>query len=208
VDLGSGAPATESSGAVEQPLPPRGNNPGITVASLPIGGGGGGSSGEGALQCIRVNWILSSSGSAIPAGLAVNITGVTFEPDVYQPAEGPCQGPPCIGFTFKLSEIACDLPIRPKSSEATSLSESEQVTVSAQGRVLCSDYGSSPCKDFAGQVRGSPQTLSVPLPIPPEGRASPTPGSGSGSGPDSGSGSGSGSGNSVPSTGTSANPGN
>jgi hypothetical protein len=168
VDIGGGEPATESSGAVEQPLPPSGDNPGIKMASLPIGGGGGGgSSGDGGLQCVRVNWILSASGSAIPGGLAVRITGASFAPNAYRTANSPCQGPPCIGFTFELSEIACDLPIRPKRSDATSLSETDQVAVSIQGRVLCTDYGSSLCKDFVGEVRDSPQVILLPVPIPP-----------------------------------------
>jgi hypothetical protein len=181
VDIGGGVLATESSGAVEQPLPARGDNPGVTVASLPIGGGSGGSSGSGGLQCVRVNWILSS-GVALPDGLAVSITGATFEPDVYQSVGSPCEGQTCIGFTFKLSEVACDLTIKPKRADATELSDSEQVSVSMQGRVLCTDSGSTPCKDFVRVVHGSPRTLTVPLPIAPEGPAKPTSGSDPGSG--------------------------
>jgi hypothetical protein len=179
VDIGGGGTATETpGGAAEQTLAPRGGNRGITVASLPVGGGSGGAFENSGVQCVRVNWLLSTSGAAIPAGLAVNITGSTFRPDVFRPADSPCEGPPCIGFTFKSSEVACDLPIRPRKASDTNVSDVEQVTLSMQGRVLCTDYASSRCKSFAAEVRARPKTLKVPLPIAPDGPAKPTPGSG------------------------------
>jgi hypothetical protein len=166
--LATGAPSTENTTAVEQPLPARGGNPGISVASLPIGGQSEGATGTDGAQCVRVNWILSASGDTIPSGLAVEITSVAFEPDAYRVADNPCQEPPCIGHIFRASELVCDLPIRPTDASATGLSETEQVSVSAQGRVLCTDYGDVACKTFVSAVRGSPQTLTVPLPISPQ----------------------------------------
>jgi len=166
--LATGAPSTENTTALEQPLPVRGGNPGISVASLPIGGQSEGATGTDDVQCVRVNWILSTSGDTIPSGLAVEITSVAFEPDAYRVTDNPCQGPPCIGHVFRASELACDLPIRPTDASATGLSDTEQVSVSAQGRVLCIDYGGVPCKTFVSAVRGDPQTLTVPLPTSPQ----------------------------------------
>lgn len=160
-------PATEDPGALEQPLPPRDGNPGISVATLPVGGQGGGSGTDG-VQCVQVNWLLSTSQDAIPAGLAVEITGAAFEPDAYVVTDGSCEGPPCIDYIFQASEVACDLPIRPSVAGATELSDSEEVSVSVQGRVLCTDYDAAPCRTFVEAVRGDPQTISVGLPLSPE----------------------------------------
>lgn len=161
-------PAQENTTAAEQPLPPREGNPGISVATLPIGGGSDVSSANDGAQCVHVNWILSTTGDSLPAGLSVQITGAAFEPDVYRVADNGCQGPPCIGKIFRSAERACDLPIRPKDSRATGLNESEQVKLSAQGRVLCTNYDAAPCKSFVVAVQGEPQTISLALPVSPD----------------------------------------
>lgn len=161
-------PAEENTTAVEQPLPPRDDNPGISVATLPIGGGSGGPIGAAGAQCVRVNWILSTTGDSIPAGLSVEITGAAFEPDVYRVTDDACQGPPCIGKIFRASERACDVPIRPRVAGATGLNESEEVKLSAQGRVLCTNYDGAPCKSFVAAVHGEPQTISLALPVWPD----------------------------------------
>lgn len=166
-------PATEDPGALEQPLAPRNGNPGIPVASLPIGGQSGGPGTDG-VQCVQVNWLLSTNGDAIPAGLAVEITGAAFEPDAYLVTDGSCEGPPCIDYIFQASEVACDLPIRSSVAGATELSDSEEVSVSVQGRVLCTDYDAAPCRTFVEAVRGEPQTISVGLPVSPEAPPDPT----------------------------------
>lgn len=168
LSLDATPPPTENTTAAEQPLPPRDGNPGISVATLPVGGQSGGSPGTGGVQCVQVNWILSTAGDTIPAGLAVEITGAAFEPDAYRLTDDACPGPPCIAHVFRASALACDLPIRPRLDGATGLSETEQVSVSVQGRVLCTNYDGAPCKTFVEAVRGEPQTISLPLPVSPD----------------------------------------
>jgi len=160
---------------VEQPLPPEDGNPGISVASLPVGGQAVGSPGD---QCVQVSWILSSTDNNIPRGLAVKITGVGFKPARYVQADHGCQGPACIGLTLSSAELRCALPIRPTDRTATELSESDKVKLSLKGRVLCTDYDVSPCKSFAATVLGSPQTIPIPLPVSPQGPTDSTTGSG------------------------------
>jgi len=162
---GASPPPTENTAAAEQPLPSKGGNPGIEVASLPIGGQSQGSPGTDGAQCVKVNWILSTAANSIPDGLAVEITGAAFEPDVYRAVNGGCQRPPCIGRAFRAAELACDLPIRPTEAGATALSETEEVSVSLQGRIVCTDWNADSCRTFVEAVRASPQTLSVPLPV-------------------------------------------
>jgi len=159
------SPQTENTAAPEQPLPSKDGNPGIEVASLPIGGQSEGSQGTDGAQCLKVNWILSTTENAIPEGLAVKITGAAFEPDAYRAVDGGCQGPPCIGHAFRAAELACDLPIRPTEADATGLSQTEEVSVSLQGRIVCTDWSADTCRTFVEAVRASPQTLSVPLPV-------------------------------------------
>lgn len=174
MDIGGGeTPATESSGAVQQPLQSTGGNPGFDVASLPIGGQSEGTFGDSGVQCVRVNWTLPPPGGAIPAGIAVLVTGASFAPDVFDPENAPCELAPCVGFTFKLSEVACDLPIGPRQANATGLSDSERATLTLRGLIACTDKDSATCTSFVSAVRGSPQTLTVPLPIVP---GKPTPG--------------------------------
>jgi len=173
VSLDGASPATET-GGVEQPLPPEDGNPGISVASLPVGGQSEGSPGD---QCVRVSWILSSTDNKIPGGLAVKITGAAFAPDRYVQADHGCQGPPCVGLTLSAGELRCDLPIRPKDAGATELSPGDEVAMSMRGRVLCTDYGGDPCRSFADAVLGSPQTIPIPLPVSPEGPPDSTTGS-------------------------------
>jgi hypothetical protein len=165
------APSTENTTAAERPQAPRGGNPGIAVASLPVGGQSAGPQGTGGAQCLSVNWVLTTH--AIPSGLAVKITDVAFDPAVYRVTDDSCQGPPCSGFTFQGSERACDLPVRPRLEGATALSETEQVTVSMAGHVLCTDYSGAACTTFVESVRGLPSTLALWLPVTPESPTSP-----------------------------------
>jgi hypothetical protein len=164
--VASAAPSTENTTAVEKPQAPRGGNPGIAVASLPVGGQSAGSPGTGGAQCLSVNWVLTTN--PIPPGLAVKVTDFAFDPGVYRVTDDPCPGSPCSGFTFQGSERACDLPVRPVVATATALSETEQVTVSMGGHVLCTDYSGAACRTFVESVRGLPSTLALWLPVTPE----------------------------------------
>lgn len=161
--LGTAAPPTENTTAVEQPQAARGDNPGIKVASLPVGGSSEGAPGPGGVQCLGVNWVLTSD--PLPAGVSVVLTEVRFDPDVYRPASGSCPLPSCVGFVFQGSDRACDLAIRPKADGETTLSDTD-VQAFADGRVLCADSEGSACKDFLTSVRGQSSTLTVKLPVP------------------------------------------
>ncbi len=158
-------PSTENTTAVEAPQAPGADRPGISVASLPIGSPDGSSlEGDGA-QCVHVTWIQSSD--AIPEGLGVQVTGARFVPAVYRSRSFPCGRPTCVGYVFRGSDLTCDLSIRPVRQTETALSDSPPVTLALQGQVLCSDFASDSCKNFAGQVRDQAQTLRLQRPAPP-----------------------------------------
>ncbi|MDQ1535759.1 MAG: hypothetical protein QOE58_152 [Actinomycetota bacterium] len=154
------APPTENTTAPEQPQPPQEGKPGVSLATLPIGGN---DSAGG--PCVQVNW----SGGDIPEGFGEKVESVSFEPDAYQQSDSGCPGPACIGHTFKASELECDLAIKPADPSATARSDTDQVNVSMQGSVVCPDPGAAQCKTFDDSVRGQTSVVTVALPIPPEG---------------------------------------
>ena len=159
-------PSTENTTAVEEPQAPGADKPGISVASLPIGSPDGFSlDGDGA-QCVHVTWIQSSD--AIPAGLGVQVTGASFIPAVYRSDSFPCERPTCAGYVFGGSDLTCDLSIRPARENETTLSDSPPVTLALQGQVLCSNFASDSCKNFAGEVRDQAQTLTLQRPAAPQ----------------------------------------
>ncbi len=169
--LGTAAPPTENTTAVEAPQAPRGGNPGIRVASLPVGGSSELAPGSDIVQCLRVKWVLSDS---IPAGLSVALVDVHFDSEVFSPASG-CPLPSCVGYVFQGSDTACDKAIRPKESGMSILLSTTSVSASAEGRVRCADSEGAACKDFLALARSQPSTLSATLPVP-----TPTPESGTG----------------------------
>ena len=153
------APPTENTTAVEQPLPPQEGKPGISVATLPIGGND-----QGLDPCVQVSW----SGGDIPQGYGAEINGVGFEPDAYQQSDASCPGSPCMGHVFRANELQCDLAIRPSDASKTDRSGNEQVKVFMDGRVLCPDYSAAACTDFAESVRKQSSSMTLALPISPE----------------------------------------
>jgi len=158
-------PSTENTTALEQPQAPAADKPGISVASLPIGEPDGFARDGDGTQCIHVTWIQSSD--SIPEGLGVQVTGASFVPAVYQSGSFTCERPTCEGHVFGGSDLTCDLAIRPLRESETELLDSPPVIMSLQGQVLCADFTSDSCKNFAGEVRDQAQTLSLKLPAAP-----------------------------------------
>jgi len=158
-------PSTENTTALEQPQAPGADKPGVSLASLPIGDPDGFSrDGDGA-QCIHVTWIQSPG--AIAEGLGVQVTGASFVPPVYRSGSFSCERPTCEGHVFRGADLTCDLSIRPVRESETELLDDPPVIMSLQGQVLCTDFTSDSCKNFAGEVRDQAQTLSLKLPAAP-----------------------------------------
>jgi hypothetical protein len=185
VAIDGAAPPTERTAAVEQPLPRQDGEPGIKVASLPIGGA------EGGGPCVQVSW----SGNQIPEGFGVKVNKVRFEPGTYTLADNACTGsqPSCAGFVFRASETGCLLAIRPADPLKTERIQSERVSLRMTGRALCPDYGDAACGTFVTDVVKAPSSMTVARPSRPTAPTSDArPGDGNGkpagtsSGPDPG----------------------
>ncbi|HYO19811.1 MAG TPA: hypothetical protein VES02_14230 [Dermatophilaceae bacterium] len=168
-------PSTENTTALEKPQAPREGNPGIPVATLPVGGASEGLLGSDGAQCLPVSW----SRIDIPAGYAAAVGDVTFEPEVFLTASRGCPNPPCHGYVFRSSSGACDVPVRPKDPSETALGDSA-VAVSVTGLVLCPDESSDACAEFRTAVLSAPPSLSIQQPAKP---ALPETGAGSGAAP-------------------------
>jgi hypothetical protein len=189
-------PSTENTTAVEKPQAPRQGNPGVQLASLPVGGTGPDSQGPDGVRCVTVNWSPSSDASALKEGYAVVVATVEV-PAEYSQAEGGCAGPPCVGHIFRPSSLACEVSIRPSDASKTELGTKSK-DLSMTGQVLCPDQGSALCKDFTARVDSDPRRVTVTLPVAPGSPSAP---------PDSNTGSTSGSATNAPPQATSAPPG-
>jgi hypothetical protein len=159
-------PSTKSTTSVEQPRAPREDNPGISVASLPIGAPDGFSLKSDGAQCVHVDWALSDT---IPTGLGVLVTGATFVPKVYRLARVSCERPTCVGHLFHGTDLTCDLAIRPARADERSLLNDPKVTTSLKGQVVCADFASAACRTFTAEVRTRAQNLLLKLPAAPVG---------------------------------------
>ena len=166
--LGTAAPPPENTTAVEQPQATREDNPGIEVASLPVGGN------EDGGPCFQVSW----SGDTIPDGVGARITSVVFPAGTYAQENTPCSSPPCVGHILTASATQCSLTITPLDSSATDRDRDHPVNVTVNGSAWCNDNSSAACQDFTAallaQSANSSLTVDPPIaPPPPDSPAGP-----------------------------------
>jgi len=177
--LATGAPPTENTTAVEQPLPPGGGNPAIQVAPLPVGGNDPGD------PCLQVSW----SGDTIPDGVGAMIKSVDFEPNTYQRADNECSTKPaCIDHVLRASDTQCFLGIMPTNRDATDRNQADPVSVTVNGYVVCANENGADCTSFKSAVKKQPGSLTVARPTVPGAAPAPqdsAPGSGSDATPQS-----------------------
>lgn len=170
-------PSTENPTAVEEPQAPREGDPSLELASLPIGGAGPNSTGPDDNRCVNVNWSATDDAASLTQGYGVAVATVSIDPEAYVQTDGACPGPPCVGYTFRSSDLACDVSLRPADASKTDLGDDE-VDLSMEGKVLCPDPGSKPCQDFRDAVDKDSQTVTVKVPVAPEAPAESNTGSG------------------------------
>ena len=157
--LDSAAPPPENTTAAEQPQAARGGNPGIKVASLPVGGNEDGS------PCFQVSW----SGDTIPDGVGAVITSVVFPAGTYEQESTPCSTPPCVGHALTALDTRCSLTITPVDSSATDRDRDHPVSVTVNGFAVCDDNSSAACQDFTAALlaQSANGSLTVDPPIAP-----------------------------------------
>jgi len=181
-------PSTENTTAVEEPQAPRKGDPALQLASLPIGGAGPNSTGPDGNRCVTVNWSPTDDAASLTEGYGVAVVTVNIDPEAYLQTDGACPGPPCIGHTFRSSDPACDVSLRPTDASQTDLGAKE-IPLSMKGEVLCPDPGSKPCQDFRDAVDNDPRRVTVRVPEAPadsntgSGETNPSETSSTGSGP-------------------------
>lgn len=158
-------PSTENTAALEKPQQPRGGNPGIEVATLPVGGAPPApeSPEPGTAQCLTVGWSPSSGPKALTPGVSVEVLDVTIEG--YDTGTG-CPGAPCADHVFSVSDSSCDVSLTPTDESKTERGAPE-VPVKVSGQVLCTDPGGASCRAFEDALKGGASDLSVPAPIAP-----------------------------------------
>jgi len=158
-------PSTENTTALEKPQQPKGGNPGIEVATLPVGGAPPTpeSPEPGTAQCLTVGWSPSSGPKALTAGVSVKVLDVIIEG--YDTGT-ECPGSPCVDYVFSVSENSCDVSLTPTDESKTERGAPE-VPVKVSGRVLCTDPGGASCQAFEDALDGGTSDLSVPAPIAP-----------------------------------------
>ena len=170
-------PSTENTTAVEEPQAPKEGDPAIQVASLPIGGTGPDSTGPDGNRCVTANWAPTDDAASLTQGYGVTVTTVILDPDAYLQTDGACPGPPCIGHTFRTSDLACDVSLRPTEAGKTDLG-AQEIALSMKGEVLCPAPGSQPCQDFRDAVENDPRRVTVRVPVAPQAPADSNTGSG------------------------------
>jgi hypothetical protein len=165
--LNSAAPPPENTTAVEQPQAARGDNPGIKVASLPVGGN------EKGGPCFQVSW----SGDTIPDGVGAMITSVVFPTGTYDQESTPCGTPPCVGHALRASDTECSLTITPVDSNATDRDRDHPVNVIVNGFAVCDDNSSAACQGFKKALldQSANGSLTVDPPIAPGTTQEPAP---------------------------------
>lgn len=161
-------PSTENPTAVEEPQAPREGDPALELASLPIGGAGPNSTGPDGNRCVSVNWSPTDDAASLTQGYGVEVATVNIDPEAYLQTDGACPGPPCVGYTFRSSDLACDVSLRPADASKTDLGD-DQIELSMTGEVLCPEPGSKPCQDFRDAVDNDPRRVTVKVPVAPEG---------------------------------------
>ena len=139
------------------------DNPAISVARLPVGGGSQLSEDDPTLQCAEVSWIVDNNGE-IPRGLAVEITAPLFTPKVFQVVRGGCgtSQPNCVGYIFRSAAQRCDLLVRLVGT----IPENTSPSVGFAGLVYCPHNDSTTCRQFVAAL-GDQQQISVQLTVPP-----------------------------------------
>jgi hypothetical protein len=158
-------PSIENTAVPEKPQEARRGNPGLSIASLPIGEGGEFSAESGDHLCVSPSWT-GQDAAALTAGIAVKVTSVDI-PDEYRKA-GTCAGDPCFGYTFTESSGPCSVSLRSKDKSKTTRSYDVTGAVTLKGRALCTDPGGSTCLAFVKQAELIKQSLTIPLPVKPE----------------------------------------
>jgi hypothetical protein len=147
------------------PESPGGNdNPAISVARLPVGGGSELREDDPTLQCAEVSWIVDNDGE-IPRGTAVELTRVLFTPAVFRVVSDGCgtAQPNCVGFIFRAAAQRCDLLVRLVGT----IPEGTGPSVGFAGNVYCPRNDSESCRRFV-EALGDQRQISVQLTVPPQ----------------------------------------
>jgi hypothetical protein len=159
-------PTTDPDPTTEDPDPTtstssRNDNPAISVARLPVGGGSQLRDDDPTLQCAEVSWIVDDG--EFPKGFAVEPTKILFTPKVFEVVRGGCgtDQPNCVGFIFRASAQRCDLLVRLVGE----IPEGTGPSVGFAGLAYC-PRNDSACRDFVASIKDQKQ-ISVQLLVPP-----------------------------------------
>lgn len=167
----SSEPAPEPEPPPEETDPTTGSssgqdNPAISVARLPVGGGAPGPhNGDPSLQCAEVSWIVDNDGE-IPQGVAVEITEVLYTPEgVFETVDEGCGTPQpnCVGYVFRAADQRCDLLVRVVGTVPDGVSP----RVGFAGLVYCPPDDAPSCREFVAAL-GDQKQISAELLVPPQ----------------------------------------
>ena len=132
------------------------DDPTLSLPGLPIGGNLYSSidGNHPDNQCTNVNWIVDSAAADLVSGIAVEVTGVAFDPVAFTVASAGCDddAPPCPGFVFTADARVCNLAVAPIPGSDTEGS----FAFALLGRIDCRQIGSERCRDFTEAVAAEP----------------------------------------------------